>query len=129
MVRREGWPLLLSGYLKNMRKLPFKWGNNDCAMFAANWVVNCTGFDPAEDYRGRYKTEEEALSFGTVESLVTASMGEPSTSMNLAGRGDIVLTKHGACGIIDDSGSKVAVMTVEGMKKIPLSDAVKFWKV
>lgn len=39
----------------------FSWGKNDCALFAANWVVAATGYDLMEEFRGRYSTELGSL--------------------------------------------------------------------
>ncbi|MGF7180380.1 DUF6950 family protein [Tunturiibacter psychrotolerans] len=40
---------------------PFKWGSNDCCLYAANAILACTGVDIASDFRGIYKSEFGAL--------------------------------------------------------------------
>ncbi|MBY5465293.1 DUF6950 family protein [Rhizobium leguminosarum] len=41
----------------------FRWGGvggDDCFTFPAAWVLRSTGIDPAEQFRGTYRTREEA---------------------------------------------------------------------
>lgn len=38
-------------------RTPFAWGSHDCLLLAADWCREHTGLDPAERYRGRYRTE------------------------------------------------------------------------
>lgn len=41
----------------------FRWGGvggEDCMTFAASWVLEVTGVDPAENLRGTYRTRAEA---------------------------------------------------------------------
>ena len=41
----------------------FRWGGvggDDCFTFPASWVQRLTGIDPAEEFRGTYRTREEA---------------------------------------------------------------------
>ncbi len=49
--------IILDKFITMMSKTPFEWGVCDCALFVADWCVVYGGFDPAESYRGRYKTE------------------------------------------------------------------------
>lgn len=36
--------------------MPFRWGRNDCCLFAADWIVLLHGVDPAARLRGRYQS-------------------------------------------------------------------------
>lgn len=130
MVRNEGWPLALSAYLRNKKDAPFEWARNDCATFAADCVMELTGSDPMEKYR-KYRTEQGAMriikSGDNFIKLISESMGDPHSNTNFAKRGDVVFTMHGACGIVDDSGAKIAILTKDGMRRVPLSHAKLIW--
>ena len=53
--------LIVRAYLDEMGGVPFGYGANDCALFVASYLEKILGFDPAEEYRGRYLTQEEGL--------------------------------------------------------------------
>lgn len=46
----------LSEFLMIAANSPHRFGEWDCAMTVANWVLFLTGEDPAADLRGRYRT-------------------------------------------------------------------------
>ena len=52
--RVNNWQSRLQACLAERRALPFAWGSNDCAFYAADAVLACTGMDPAADLRGTY---------------------------------------------------------------------------
>ena len=60
LVRRADWPERLAHFLDGRGNMPFAWGLNDCALFAADCVWELTGVDPAHDLRGSYGSREEA---------------------------------------------------------------------
>ena len=60
-MRSEDWPERLSAYLARASEQGFVWGKNDCLMFAANWMVELCGIDPAHDLRGKYDDAASAL--------------------------------------------------------------------
>lgn len=39
---------------------PMSWGHDDCALSFANIVTDALGYDPGEQWRGRYSTREQA---------------------------------------------------------------------
>ena len=84
----------LSAFIDAHRRAAFRWGENDCARFAADWVLEATGDDPAATWRG-YASEAEAQSIidaaGGMRGLV--SLPERATP-RLAQRGDVVLAEH-----------------------------------
>lgn len=54
MTRSDQWPKLLASFIEARRGRPFAWGENDCCLFAADWIREATGRDIACDYRGKY---------------------------------------------------------------------------
>ncbi|MEP4195986.1 MAG: hypothetical protein ABJL99_10165 [Aliishimia sp.] len=50
---------MFSHFIEMTRCEPFEWGQNDCALWCASAVKFVTGFDPASDLRGTYKTQFE----------------------------------------------------------------------
>lgn len=95
--------------LSMWRATAFKWGERDCLLSVADYVVARTGRDPAKGYRGTYSDEAGAMAHidarGGVVALVDASgldrTDEPA-------RGDIV--------VVDVGGESVAgLYTGEGV--------------
>lgn len=130
MVRKEGWELLLSAYIKERRTTPFQWGVNDCVTFSADCVLRLTDIDLIAEYRG-YTSEAEAneLMQGlTLLQMIKQVMGEALANYRLARRGDVVFTNLGALGIVDDTGQRVAVMTENGIGFLPLKESYQVWR-
>lgn len=129
------WPIALSRFLDDYADKPFVWGENDCILFAASAVQALTGNDLAASWRGKYKSEAEARKIleklGGLSTLVSKSLGvQGIPNMAAAKRGDVVLTMFNGVtglGIVDDSGSKIAVMSIMGIRRIPLHHGRAFW--
>lgn len=47
---------LVADFLAKTASDPFEWGRNDCALWCADFVKECTGYDPAEPFRGTYNS-------------------------------------------------------------------------
>jgi hypothetical protein len=92
--RKQEWPELLAAYVDASRSTPFAYGKHDCCLWAAGWIVEATGDDPAAHWRG-YASEAEAQAIidaaGGLRGLV--SLPERATT-RLAQRGDVVLAEH-----------------------------------
>lgn len=77
-MRIEDWESLLNGYIAEAYRDPFAWGSRDCALWATDWVLLCTGVDHGGPWRGKYKTEAGAakrmkkLGFANVEAIADA---------------------------------------------------------
>lgn len=56
----------LAAYVQRTAGLPWAWGRQDCTIWVADWCIERWGADPAERFRGRYRSETEAM-------LLTAS--------------------------------------------------------
>jgi hypothetical protein len=59
-MRNRDWTTRLNDVIKAALGRPFSWGEFDCCLFAADCAVAVCGTDPAEQYRGKYKTETGA---------------------------------------------------------------------
>ena len=45
--------------LNRWQRLPFAWGEADCCLMLADWILRVTGRDPAAHLRGLYETAAE----------------------------------------------------------------------
>lgn len=134
-------------FLLARAKTPFRWGVNDCALFAADGVKAITGVDIAAEFRGRYSDEASAMALiksvtggatvadaaawcaakhGLVEWL--DKKGAPTPLF--ARRGDLVTFKAptGAlvAGLVHLSGQIVAIGE-GGLFRFPISKALRAW--
>lgn len=133
MMRAENWPERLDAFLAAQQHRAFTWGGFDCALFAADWVLACTGVDPAAPYRGAYSDGLEAARLqrqdGGLEAMITAALGEPIAPA-FAQRGDIVLLDAelrptaGVC-----VGWEAAAPGMIGLEFLPMARASRAWRV
>lgn len=134
MVRRPDWPARLADYIETRRRRVFSWGDNDCAMFAADWVVEAAGWDPAAAVRGRYTTAVGARRVlknragGDLEAFVDGQL--PVIEQAYAGRGDLMLfamPDGPALGVC--LGTVCACPGETGLVFLPVTSALKAWGV
>lgn len=133
--RLDGWERVLSNYLQERSAQPFVWGENDCCLLCADWIVLMTGQDIARDVRGTYDTADGAGALiaraGGLSALLDDRLGRENRVRPLqARRGDVVLIE-GAAGLVDDSGLRVAVFFEhdQQLRRLPLKHAAKAWRV
>jgi hypothetical protein len=135
MKRRSDWPEKLFEIFEARKGDPFKWGINDCVMFAADVVQAMTDTDLAEQFRGTYSDEIGAKrllkGLGGIDSLVSSKLGAPMISPLVAQRGDVVLIEsHG-------DGPSLCIVTgmlawgpgEEHLVSFPVAGALKAWRV
>lgn len=95
-IRPDDWPERLAAFLESRGPEPFVWGSNDCALFAADWVLTLTGADPLGPLRGAWTDEASArdlmASLGGLDAAARSVLGEPLPTVLLARRGDVMLT-------------------------------------
>ena len=48
-------------FMRQSLSVRFKWGENDCALWAASFVLHETGNDPAKSFRGTYASKFECF--------------------------------------------------------------------
>ena len=105
---------------------PFEWGQWDCAIFA----MTCLAPDALPLLIGKYDTEEGAVA--KIDELggwdvKIAELGGVQIETNRAFNGDLVKLKgHETVGIMQ--GGQIVVITTNGMRKMPKSNAEKAWR-
>lgn len=133
-MRLHDWQLRYAKECNKWRDAPFKWGEHDCCLWAANIVLALTGQDFANDLRFSYDSALGAAKvlerLGGVEAIATAALGEPVPVL-MAGVGDIVcIDQEGRRSLAVCNGTNVlAVAAAGGLAVLPLTDAVLLWKV
>ncbi len=132
-MRRDGWERILYEFLDSRRMMPFEWGRNDCAMFAADWVMIATGHDPAAEWRGTYSDASimRQMKGNRLAKLVSDKFDE--CAVMEAHRGDI--------GLVAPSGSiQMPALCVidtlavfgpgsDGLVSLPRSALMRAWRV
>lgn len=111
LTRLPDWDRRLTCLVSSMEDAPSVWGLTDCLLTALDAVVAVTGFDPAADIRGRYKTEAGAARILRKRGLVDvedalASLFEPIGRLS-ARRGDVGVVEQGGnltAGFVCDLG-------------------------
>lgn len=76
----------------------FAWGTHDCMLFAADWVRELHGIDPAAPWRGTYGSADEAKTIvdnaGGMAPLIHAAVTPLGwQGVGGAARGDIALVR------------------------------------
>jgi hypothetical protein len=93
-MRHRDWTTRLNDTIKAAQERPFLWGEFDCCLFAADCSFAVCGVDPAEQYRGKYKTEAGAKRqlkkiHGSLEAAWDACFKR--VALPFIQRGDVVL--------------------------------------
>lgn len=95
--RLPDWPERLAGYLQACRAVPFAWGTQDCATFAAGAVSAMTGCRLSQLLPGTWGNDFEAARAvhlaGGLEQATALVLGDPITgrAARHACRGSVVL--------------------------------------
>ena len=135
LVRVEGWEKRLAAFIEARRTMPFAWGVNDCVSFGIDAVAAITGVTTR---RVTWTTAREALAAvdaaGGLAAALTAILGTPHDNWRRARRGDVVLTatndlEGGRGPVMICLGEQIAGPGVEAMQMLPVSLAVKVWRV
>lgn len=144
--RMIGWEARLAAEIERARSRVFDWGVFDCALFAADCALAMTGDDPADVFRGKYKTARGAYGqlrrFAGLGPGVTPDAALEATLTKICGavhapafgrRGDAatVATPSGlAAGVIGLDGTVVhAVGPATGFVDLPRAAALRCWRV
>lgn len=145
LIKREHWLTQeFHDFLVARRTVPFAWGTNDCAIFAADAIEAITGTDIAAEFRGKYTNELGALRAvkeiaGGVELADATAYCARKYGLEqydyplLAKRGDLVVVRNsdGAeiTGVIGLDGRYVLSPGDEGLVQLPITSVVMAWSL
>ena len=144
LTKQDHWDTrAFDGFLRANKDKPFTWGVNDCCLFAANAILAITGTDIADDFRGKYSSEEMAFALITTVTGITnptvadaaahcaAKHGMPeNTHPLMAKRGDLVTVTSGSsliCGVVHLNGIHVISITDKGLVRLPIAKITRSW--
>jgi hypothetical protein len=131
--RCPDWQTRFAACLAQRWARPFEWGQQDCALFAADGVLACTGVDPAADLRGQYDSALTAMRVlelhGGLAGIAASRLG-PEIAPALAQPGDIGL-------VINDGRECLAVCSgpmwlapgASGLLPMPAASAFCAWRL
>lgn len=124
-------PVALASFIESRRAAKFEWGVNDCALFAADWVLTVTGVDHAEGLRGKYDDEAGARRLIEQAGGMAAFAAELSpTPLGFAQRGDVVLAVidgHETFGVCLGNGQWCAP-GLRGLVFRPMTDVIQCFR-
>lgn len=133
-MKLDDFPERLAAFLAERQDIPYAWGTNDCALFAADAVQAVRGDDPISDLRGQWHDEASAMalleSLGGLIGFMDSRFKRRQTAA-LAQRGDVVMVR------MDDGSPSLAVVDVTycaapadlGLLYIPTTHARIAWEV
>lgn len=129
-MRLATWEENLATAMEAALQQPFRWGEHDCATFAALCVLAVTGRDLAPKFRGFYRTQRQAGTmldmFGGFERALNAWF-EP-VPQRAACIGDLGLTAVG--GLCVHAGPNRWVAPAHrGLAVERTANIVKSWRV
>jgi hypothetical protein len=144
MKKKEHW---LTGsfhdFIIERKDVPFAWGTNDCAIFAADAIQSITGVDIAEDFRGLYTTERGAMKAikkvagGSTIADAAAYCAEKHGLVEhqyplMAKRGDLVIIKNRdgkeIAGVIGLNGHPLSPGD-NGLVQFSILDVTRAWSL
>lgn len=134
MERIPNWETALNRFLADRSTVPFAYGRNDCALFASDAVLAMTGKDPAQDFRGKYRSMTgsirvlRSIGNGDLESTFSARFKEKPVSF--AKRGDLVWDGEAVGVCFGDRAVFVGENAQrEGLFLVPMTAMKKAWAV
>jgi hypothetical protein len=142
--RKEHWATRdYHQFLLSRASMPFGWGQNDCALFAADGILAITGVDIAVDFRGKYSDERSA--FATIKFLAGGkTVGDAAAWCArkfglvelqhplMAQRGDLVVFQNGEnliAGLVHLNGRHMVSVSESGAVRFPITDVKRAWRV
>ena len=131
--RLRDWQGRLCACLAERWARPFEWGRQDCALFAADCMLACTGSDPAADLRGTYSDAAGAArivsAHGGLAAIAEARAGE-EVAPQLAQIGDIGLVENaGRDCLAVCAGHGWIVPAADGLATATMESATRAWRL
>lgn len=135
--RLNNWRVKFEELILERKTKPFVWGENDCALFAADAVLAISGtVDPAHDYRGRYSCEKTAMQqLILIDGSLTKAFDNAGL-LRVSKQGLLVsdiavvmLNDRETCGVC--TGAELAFLTLDGLKFIPIDklNIIRCWRL
>jgi len=132
LTRFPDWQVRFEAFMRERAAMPFAWGRNDCALFAADAVLALTGVDvvPA-GLRGKGARAAWRIvrDHGGMQALASEVMGDPVPLLT-ARIGDVMLLalpRRQALGICN--GQTVLGPGPAGVVAMPMAHALACWRV
>ena len=134
IARLPDWHPRLSAYLAGLTPAEFRYGSQDCALFAAGAVRAMTGHDPAASFRGTYDDLKgglkrlKAAGFASHIDVVERHFLRIAPAFAQVGDLCLIDTPDGqALGIV--AGETLACLSPTGLGHLPREAAVITWSV
>lgn len=110
-MRHPDWKLRLISYVGTCAKIPFAYGQHDCALFAAGCIAAMTGVDLAAEWRGTYTSLKGGLAAlkraGYADHLALAADHFEKIAPAFAAAGDLAVIdgpEGAALGVVQGEG-------------------------
>lgn len=129
MKRLPDWPMRLADYIESRHRMPFAWGSNDCAAFAAGAVHAITGQNVDMIERASAADAARLLASDGLIDRLDAIFGA-RCAVQFVRRGDIALLDldgRPTCGVC--TGAMVAAPGADGVLLLPKSRTFCGWRV
>lgn len=137
MKRRTNWPAALSQFVEDRRDKHFTWGEHDCCLFVCDWILLCTGTDPAKPFRGTYSDALGAARVlkdrGGVEAIAERACSESGWAeipRAKAQRGDVVSVEtENGISLALCLGAVAAVPALTQLAFVPSAQWLRAWAI
>lgn len=130
MNRFSNWDYILNEYIESKRDVPFEYGVNDCCTFMSGAVMAMTGYDPMEEFRGKYDSLRGTIKvlkeIGNGDLKSTLDVKFPEIPVGSAQRGDLALFSD-SVGVI--AGDFAWFVSDDGLERVFREDWEKTWSV
>ena len=126
-MRIHHWQTALVEVLQKYRDEPFKWGEFDCSMLAADCAYAVCGKDPASEYRGTYESEIGAARAIVEYGSIADALDRPFERTETPNRGDIVQLSGGGVDVVWGNG--VWTMDPERGLGLTTEETKTIWRV
>lgn len=132
-MRHEDWPNRLEAYVESKRSEPFKWGTNDCALFARGAVESILVESSTSDLVMRYRSAAGAMKWlidHEAEDLWDfVDKHFERIPVKMAQRGDLVghMTTDKSIGVC--LNGMFATPSDNGLLFASMDDAVTAWRI
>lgn len=132
--RLPDWRSRLNAYFAEVAPVDFRYGSNDCALFAAGAVRAMTGHDPAAAWRGSYTTLEGGLKrlrkAGLADHVAVVDSLLLPVAPAFAQVGDLALLRdHEGQGLGIVAGETVVCLSPRGLAHLPRDFVTAAWSV